>query len=432
MNLKTTHIRRASRRVLTGSAASAVALVLTACGAEEADGEAAPDGAGAASGDTPGEEAPADDVRVEVDEPETRLVVATDSGAIVLDAATGSVLGTFETQSRPMLSVAGDGRHAFLAQNDSDLTQVLDAGSWASEHGDHAHYYVTDPVLRELRIEGADPAHVVSHAGHTAVFHDGEGTATVFRDAGLRIDSLDTAVIDSGAPHHGVVVPEEGFAVVSIPPPPDADDTLPVGVTVVDEAGAELARFEDCPELHGETAADHVLAFACADGVLLVEGEDATKLEYPAADGRIGSFTPGPATDHIVGDFTDTSLLAVDIGAATAHEITLDQPYAARALDEHGDLVVLTVDGTLHVIDPADGDVKAAAPGVLPAFEIPEDWQEPRPTLTVAGHTAYVADPASSSLLPVDLESLTVGDGFALDAVPAGIVATGMADHVDH
>jgi hypothetical protein len=388
-------------------------LVLSACG--ESGSATAP---AADALDEPAEG------RVEVDQPQPRLAVATETGVVVLDARDGALLGSFETATRPNLAVAGDDRHVFLVQRDADRTQVLDAGSWASGHGDHAHYYLADPTLRDAEVTGGEPVHVVSHDGRTAIFHDADGTATVFEDTALRIDSLDPEVVDTGAPHHGVVVPLTAGAVVSIPPPP-GDDTLPTGVTVVDEDGSELARFDDCPGLHGETALGDVLAFACADGVLLVEGEQAHKIGYPTSEGRIGSFTTGAADEHLVGNYTDRSLLALNVAERTAHEIVVDLPYAARALDGHGDLAVLTIDGTLQVIDPADGDVEMTVPNVLPAFEIPEDWQEPRPVLTVVGHTAYVTDPLTSSVVPVDLEHGAVGDPFPVPGIPTAIVAVG-------
>jgi hypothetical protein len=414
-----TCIRRSAPRIIGGAAALSVAAALVACGAPS-ETEPAAD-----SLDEP------DDGRTEVEQPQPRLVVATETGVTVLDAADGTTLATFQTEIRPTPVVAGDGRHVFLVQTDADVTQVLDAGSWPGEHGDHAHYYVAEPVLRDLRIEGDAPVHVVSHHEHTAIFNDGDGTATVFRDAALLIDSLDPTVIDSGDPHHGVVVPLDTGAVVSIPPPP-GDDTLPTGVFLVDESGAEIERFDDCPGLHGETTLHGVVVFACDDGVLLIEGDgaaEATKVEYPSDGGRIGSFTAGPAEGFVVGNYTETALLAVDVEGATAHEISVDAPYAARALDEHGELVLLTTDGTLHVIDPADGAAETAVPDVLPPFEIPEDWREPRPTITVVGHTAFVADPATSTVVPVDLDDGLAGDPFVVDGAPTAIVAVGTGSH---
>lgn len=395
-------------------ASLAVVTLIAACGQTESP-NASPNGPQHAPTET----------HAEHHEPQPRLVVATTSGVQVLQADDGHVLEDFETVGRPMLSLAGDGRHVFLVQSDADVTNILDAGSWAVAHGDHAHYYTGGASMRESRVEGDTPVHVVSHGDRTAVFHDGDGTAAVFEENGMLIDTLDTTVVNSGGPHHGVVVPTHDGAIVSIPPPP-GDDTLPTGVAIVDDAGAEIERFENCPGLHGEATAGDLVAFACEDGVLLVDGTDAQKIDYPSDEGRIGSFTPGPVGDILVGDYTDTSLLAVNVTTEKTLEIDLNEPYAARALDEHGDAVVLTTDGNLHVVDPDTGKITQTVRAVLPTFEIPEDWQEPRPTLAIAGHTAFVADPATSTVIPVDLDVSTVGTAFRLDDEPTGVVAVGV------
>jgi hypothetical protein len=63
---------------------------------------------------------------------------------------------------------------------------------------------------------------------------------------------------------------------------------------------------------------------------------------------------------------------------------------------------------------------------------LPEDWQQPRPTLTDAGHIAYVADPANSTVIPVALDHGSVEAAFTLDAVPTSIIAVGTGSSHDH
>src|SRR5690625_3358251 len=201
-------------RPLVG-AALASALLLTACGS--ADTNSARDGTPDAADAEPTDdhEESADDAR-EVSAPEPRLVVATETGALVVDPATGDTVATVDTAQRPRLSVADNGRHVLLNQPDPGLTQILDAGSWSAAHGDHAHHFVAEPRLLETTIEGPNPIHVVSNGGRTAVFHDDAGTATMFDEAGLLIDSIETTTVSSAAPHHGVVVPMPDGALVSI------------------------------------------------------------------------------------------------------------------------------------------------------------------------------------------------------------------------
>ena len=81
------------------------------------------------------------------------------------------------------------------------------------------------------------------------------------------------------------------------------------------------------------------------------------------------------------------------------------------------DALVLGTDGSLHVIDPSSGAVTARIP-VIDEWEEPVEWQQPRPTLAIQGHTAYVTDPDNSSIHAVDLESGDVLESAKLPHVP--------------
>ncbi len=78
----------------------------------------------------------------------------------------------------------------------------------------------------------------------------------------------------------------------------------------------------------------------------------------------------------------------------------LGTSYSFRSLGRgpHGEALVLGTDGALHVIDPTTA-VSKKHPGAGP-WEEPLDWQQPRPTLFVNGHTAYVTDPARRPSTP--------------------------------
>lgn len=399
---------------------AALLLAAAACGGdpEQSPGTAA----------EPGSQSP-DASRQEVDEPQPRLVVATEDGAVVVDPATSEPLAAVDTQSAPSLAVAGDGRHVALTQADAGVTQFLDAGTWSSAHGDHAHHYVAEPRLRRATVDGDRPVHVVSHAGRTAIFHDGSGTAEIFDDDGLLIDSLETATVDSGAPHHGVAVPVEDGVLVSIP----GAEELPTGVALVDDDGDEQARFADCPELHGETAVGETVLFGCASGIMAVTGDTSSVIGNPDNSGeRVGGFVASEAGPLAVGDYGPTSLAVIDVDADAVRLVELGRPYGPFALGPHDEVLALTTDGTLRVIDAGTGR-PAGAVDVIEPFTLPEGHGGTTPAIAVVGHTAYVSDPVTSSLVPVDLEELTTGQPIALDAAPTDIVAIGASEpHDDH
>lgn len=70
---------------------------------------------------------------------------------------------------------------------------------------------------------------------------------------------------------------------------------------------------------------------------------------------------------------------------------------------------MLATDGSIHVLDPATGEITDAYPVVDP-WEGPVGWQDPHPAITVAGDVAYVTEPASDSIHAVDL---TTGEVLA-------------------
>jgi hypothetical protein len=78
---------------------------------------------------------------------------------------------------------------------------------------------------------------------------------------------------------------------------------------------------------------------------------------------------------------------------------------------------VLGTDGALHVIDPDTAKVTNSFP-VIPAWEEPLEWQDPRPTIYVNGHTAFISDPATNTIHAVDVESGKVTGTGTLEDTP--------------
>lgn len=74
--------------------------------------------------------------------------------------------------------------------------------------------------------------------------------------------------------------------------------------------------------------------------------------------------------------------------------VDLGTSYSFRSLARgpHGEALVLGTDGSLHVIDPETAEVTSSFP-VIDAWEEPLEWQQPRPTIFVHDHTAYITEP---------------------------------------
>lgn len=350
-----------------------------------------------------------------------RLVATYDGGLLVVDALTLEVLADVELDGFNRLAAAGDGRHVLVSHTTTDSGwHVLDAGAWTETHGDHAHHYVGDPHLTGIVIPAEAPAHVVPHAGLTTLFDDGTGEITVIDPAALADHddahgetptSLVVTRATSEAAHHGVAVTlADGSMVATL----GTEDARP-GIRVLDPSGRELTRSEDCPGVHGEgVAADETVAIGCEDGVLLVRDGAITKLTSPTPFGRIGNLYVGEDQTVATGDYKPdpeqglalTQVALIDTVGATLRVV--DVPGGAgftwrgvgRGTD--GEVVVLGTDGALHVLDPTTGESSARWP-VIDAWTAPEEWQTAHPALVVLEGTAYVTDPATSSVHAVDV-----------------------------
>ncbi|MEV7289375.1 zinc metallochaperone AztD [Streptomyces sp. NPDC093252] len=373
------------RSALAGTALTlAVATVLTACGGGGADS------ARQSSADTRAKNAPS---ATPVTDP---LVATFDGGLHILDGDTLEVASTIELPGFNRVNPAGDADHVIVSTDTG--FRVLDA---------------TAQTFTGITYPGAEPGHVVRHAGRTALFTDGTGEVAVFDPADLGAgERPESRTYTSAAPHHGVAVELSNGELLSTL----GTEEERTGALVLDRDNREIARAENCPGVHGEAAArGEAVAVGCEDGVLLYRDGEFTKVDAPDAYGRIGNQSGSDESPVLLGDYkTDpdaelerpTRISLIDTEKATLRLVDLGTSYSFRSLGRgpHGEALVLGTDGALHVIDPESGDVTQRIP-VVGEWEEPLDWQEARPTLFVRGHTAYVSEPGKSALHAVDLDT---------------------------
>lgn len=371
----------------SGTAAlAASALLLTACGGADGTTQA--------------------DTGADATDP---VVTTYDGGILVLDGSTLEVEADIELDGFNRLNPAGDGRHLLVST--SEGFQVLDAV--AGE--------LTDTVF-----EAETPGHVVVHEGRTALFDDGTGEVTVFdSDAAGEISPEEADTHSTGEPHHGVAVELSSGQVLHTV----GDEDEVSGVVALGPDGGEVARSEDCPGVHGETVAqDETVVVGCEDGALLYDGDGFTKVDSEDDYGRIGNQAGSEHSPVVLGDYKvdeDAELerpervALIDTAAGELELVDLPASYTFRSLGRgpQGEALVLGTDGTLHVIDPEEGEVTDGVE-LMEEWEEPLEWQKPRPALFVRGSTAYVSDPDAGELHAVDLGSLEVTATQELEAAP--------------
>jgi hypothetical protein len=392
---------------------------------------------GCAAASSPAASAPAGsttDAATPVDAAAPRIVVAFEGGLAVLDAATLEVVAELPADEFTRLNPLGDGRHV-LASTSAGF-EVLDAGTWTDAEG---RSFTAEPRHTGLVFAADAPGHVVRHAGRTVLYDDGTSDTTVFDTDALltandRLPEVQT--IPGVDAHHGVsVILEDGTLVTTVG---DAEGRS--GIELRDADGASLASSDECPGIHGEgTAADEAVVFGCEDGALLVHDGEIVKLAAPDQPyGRMGNAYVSETSPLVVGDYkTDpdaegyllSEVALIDTEARTLEVIELPDgvEYTFRDIARGpGDLAyVLATDGSIHVLDPAGGDITDSFP-VVEAWEGPAEWQDPHPAIVVNGDTAYVTEPSADAIHAVDLNTGRVLSSATLDATPNELaMATG-------
>jgi ABC-type Zn uptake system ZnuABC Zn-binding protein ZnuA len=184
--------------------------------------------------------------------------------------------------------------------------------------------------------------------------------------------------------------------------------------------GDILQSFPECPGLHGEAAFDHdAVAFGCSDGILIVErdGEAFTsrKIANPTAnpDLRTGTLYYMEGAQFLLGNYGRNALVRIDPAAGTS-EVILDAGQRIWSFQYHGEdpskAVALTIDGNLHVIDIATGEIEGTVQVVDPFLPPASGRSAARPFFITNGHMAYVSEPLPGDVRAVDLETMTVTD----------------------
>ncbi|KAA1425437.1 hypothetical protein FE697_000435 [Mumia zhuanghuii] len=372
------------------------ALILAACGSETDDGAAADSGS-----------------EKHVSAP---LVTTYDGGLLVLDGSTLDVVEDIPLDGFNRVNPAGTDEHVLVST--ADGFRVLDAA--AGE-------------LTDVTFAADTPGHVVRHADRAVLFADGTGEITVFDPHDLEGGELpETETHQTPEAHHGVAVQlEDGHLLTTLGNP----DTR-VGARVVDADGTEVARAESCPGVHGEaTAEGEVVVLGCEDGILKYADGEFTKIASPTPYGRIGNQAGSDHSPIVLGDYKSdpdaereqpTRVSLIDTRTDALQLVDLPASYTFRSLGRgpDGEALVLGTDGKLHVIDPESARIELSVDVIAEPWTEPLDWQQPRPTLFVRDHTAYVSDPAAKEIHAVDLTSWEVTATGELDVTPNELSGT--------
>lgn len=350
------------------------------------------------------------------------------AGLLTLNAGTGEgqllSLLTDETYDAgtygPVSAAEVDGRYALLTT--AAGVQVFDTGAWTVDHGEHKHYYSSPPgPVGTLAVP--DPGAVAGDGKSIAVFSPSGGYASVYRHQDLDAGSVAAAFRITTSPHSGMVVPYAGYFIASVAGSsagsPAGDPAAAGGVEVRDDSDAVVLGRQDCAGLAGHAAVRVGVVFACADGALLVTGDDgafaAEKIPYP--DGGAGlppatSLGHRPGSNELAGPAGDSGVWHLDVAKRTWTYLPTPVPAVAAAAVGDGKRVLAAgVDGSLLTLNPATGEVIARV-------ALLEPGSAHRPQLRIDTSRAYVSDPASSQVHEIDYaDGLRIARTFDVPAV---------------
>lgn len=329
---------------------------------------------------------------------------------VIAEAGTGEVhlLDPVTEESTEIATVDGvqaagtDGRFVYITG--ASGTQVVDSGVWTVDHGDHVHYYKTEPGT-----VGA-----IDGTGFTPV---GDPAVTVLNSA-QAVVPLDRAALEAGeiAPT-GDLQAQAALAY---------DQRL---LAVVDGAVQVLGRdgtleselAEPCLEPQTPTITRRGAVFACEDGALLISGEGdltAEKIPYPDA-GIDGGFHHRPGTALLAARSQTGAVLVLDLKERQWRELEVQHAVAVSATGEDSPVLVLTEEGVLQSFDPATGAEVAR-------IELTTTTDGAPPTIQVDTARAYVNDPGGTAVHEIDYrDDLRLARTFDLDFRPDYMVETG-------
>lgn len=361
-----------------------------------------------------------------------RLLVASLDGPelLVLDAEAGAVTGRFTVPGPGRAYQLPNAQLAAVVHRGANRVTFVHSGLTTIDHGDHADLLVGSPYVLSTVNLGREPGSLFAAGNDVAVWLEGDGGAA-WLDARLLGVSLDFVEVPGPGP--GAIGP--GGALVVVDGHLVAAGADGAAVRVHDRRGSEVAAFGGCPVPRGQAVLGDVAALGCDDGVLLVTSAGggvftASKIANPAespAGIRVRTLEADAGGPLVVGDF-GRGIALIDVVARTLTTAPLPAEPAGMRFAEGGEvLLVLTIDGFLHALDPATGTVGTS---VRVAHATAEG--EARPSLAVLGDAAFVADPEHREIVWVDVEHLEVEARWSLPFTPGSLAVMGIGGAVRH
>lgn len=325
--------------------------------------------------------------------------------------------------AQPTLYATSTGQFATIISRTDNTVQFFNTGIEA--HGGHLH--VHGPEMATQTFTEAGATHFFSHGGFSAIFNDGAGSLSLFKDSEL--ESGAGRVLPVAAPHHGAMVIFDDHTIAVTQKDGSVSGTLPEKVRIIDRFGAVLHESTIATKgMHGDAGNGKLAAFGAPDGVLIVKQNGEQYLvNYPADFGTawLSTLLGNKALPHFFGYAAALGLYKID---PVAKQITLVQKNESNIhqymLDTDGkNLYVLLTDGTLKIFDAntaqlkKEGKISAAIPSGATAAE--------KPYFGVSKKCVYITDRAAGAVKMYSLETLQQISSIPVAGKPLKVLVVG-------
>jgi len=314
----------------------------------------------------------------------------------------------------PVDAVQQDGRYALVSTQDG--VKVFDTGAWTVDHGDHVHYYSSQPdPVGSISIP--DAGAVAGDGSSIAVFSESGGYASIYRHKDLDARQVVESARITSTPHKGMVIPYEGHFIASVA----GEGAAPGAVEVRDAANHTVLGGQPCAgsSAHATTRVGVVLA--CTDGALLITEDDgqfaAEKIPYPAESAGIPPATSlqhRKGSNELAAPAGDGGIWHLNVSKRSWKYLKTPVPVAtASAVGDSKRVLALGVDGSLMTLNPSAGEVTAHVEMLAPLSA----QAAAAPQLHIDTARAYLSDPGASTVREIDYaDGLRVARTFDVPA----------------
>ena len=350
----------------------------------------------------------------------------------VIDALDGKKMTTFDIKGPAGLYRSESGATVFAVQGSAGTVSMISSGIAFHDHGDHADIDIDKPALLSTQLTGSKPGHFVERQGKVAQWFDGERYTMVFSESAALDGFSDARRVFVGAPHHGVAVPYDKHAVVSVPNPQDASKR-PIGARVISLDSTTAGENVACPGLHGSAGSGDTYALSCETGLLLItqKGDTPEIRHLPYSDslpkGSVSTLIGGKGMQYFIGNYGPDRIVLIDPSEEQSFRLVqLPTRRVHFAVDPVRPkfAYVFTEDGKLNKVDVLKGEITQSV-RVTEPYSMDGHWSDARPRIAVAADSIYITDPLKSKIHVLNAADLKETRAIDVQGQPFNIVAVG-------